>query len=716
MKFIADHNETRNSLQIWAGAKKLTIAAHYFWTPGTEIQRSYEGLLRSLSFVPYDGLPPLWGTPPVTRNGAFEILGDVLSTVAHQPDAPARYCFFVDGLDEYDGDHFEVCKILQDLAMSPNVKCCLSSRPWNVFSDAFGIDLTRKLYVHALTRQDISAYAQSELSGHYRWSEACISTAEMQEVVDSITGRAHGVFLWVFLVTRSLRDGLVNGNTITDLKERLGTFPNDLEPFFKHMLDAVDTFYYRSMARILRLAVNAKQSLKVEFYHVQEYEMKDKEYALCKSTKLHSTEMLSSKLDQCRRRINARCGGLLEVKDGRVEFLHRTVRDFLRTREMDDYLRDKAGTDFKPNLSTLKGFIFLFRCWLGRAKQIELSDDESFWRECLTYANAAIDESAEDAVRHLDAVQGLYDDIAGSGTMHADLLNVPVGFAFRYELVRAGVHKYVAAKLRQETISFFDNILESPLYTALRQPQWSSDHTKTAAQLLEAGIDANGYESEQPWHLFIHLACAPEDGSNLRMALQSCLFSLFLEHGAERDKPVSLRYLDGEADAELAQALQRRGTRDLLPCTHFLDAIFHHECAQQFSNQSLRVIESFLDCAEEIAKLQLGELVAALVSNLDRLALAARSTAPGRLRFFYRIAHKIIAKGVQLDAGLDALIHPSATLLKSAGGGHLVKMIRDKSVSAYSSPACTPSKRRRECFAPSPPHMREREGEGISRR
>lgn len=66
-----------------------------------------------------------------------------------------------------------------------------------------------------------------------------------------VVERAQGVFLLVFLVTRSLRDGLGNGDPIRGLQQRLKALPTDVEQSFLHMLGLVDRFYHRSMARTL---------------------------------------------------------------------------------------------------------------------------------------------------------------------------------------------------------------------------------------------------------------------------------------------------------------------------------------------------------------------------------------------------------------------------------------------------------------------------------
>ena len=40
-----------------------------------------------------------------------------------------RFCLFIDGLDEYEGEHSELVELLSSFAASPNIKLCLSSRP-----------------------------------------------------------------------------------------------------------------------------------------------------------------------------------------------------------------------------------------------------------------------------------------------------------------------------------------------------------------------------------------------------------------------------------------------------------------------------------------------------------------------------------------------------------------------------------------------------------
>lgn len=82
-----------------------------------------------------------------------------------------KFCFFIDGLDEYEGDHVDFCRTLMDLAGSLHIKLCVSSRPWNVFEDSLGRDDNLKVYVQDLTRNDIRAFVRRRLQEHPRWQD-----------------------------------------------------------------------------------------------------------------------------------------------------------------------------------------------------------------------------------------------------------------------------------------------------------------------------------------------------------------------------------------------------------------------------------------------------------------------------------------------------------------------------------------------------------------
>ncbi|KAI0194731.1 hypothetical protein EV127DRAFT_359234, partial [Xylaria flabelliformis] len=373
MKFLADHSQTRKLLERWADSKDLVIAAHYFWSAGTTMQKSQQGLLQSLLFDIFRNCPksipivcPIrWGDArhdkslSSSKPWTTSELSNTLRALAVAENISLKFCFFIDGLDEYEDDHIELCDVLRDVSRSSNIKICLSSRPWVVFEDSFGVDNMKKMYMHDLTRDDIENFAREQLQTHPRWAVTYteIGEKEKHDLIEQVAERAEGVFLWAFLVTRSLRKGLSNDDTIADMWRRLESLPKDLQRLFKHMLDSVDAIYHPKMAGALQIAIHAFEPIQADIYWHLEKELEEQDYAIKCPTSIPSAAQSSRRREQIRRRINARTKGLLETRNDRVEFLHRTVRDFLLTAEMSDYLANKSNSDFNAYTFITKSYL-----------------------------------------------------------------------------------------------------------------------------------------------------------------------------------------------------------------------------------------------------------------------------------------------------------------------------------------------------------------------
>lgn len=59
MKFLSHHEETERVLKSWSGQQQLVVASFYFWYAGTDLQKSQEGLLRSLVYEILSKCPEL---------------------------------------------------------------------------------------------------------------------------------------------------------------------------------------------------------------------------------------------------------------------------------------------------------------------------------------------------------------------------------------------------------------------------------------------------------------------------------------------------------------------------------------------------------------------------------------------------------------------------------------------------------------------------------
>ena len=80
-------------------------------------------------------------------------------------------------IDEFDGDHAEICDFLAQAASTENLEICLSSRPLAVFEQAF--KLCPKLRLQDLTRNDIRTYVCDKLDAHSRAFELATEEPEL---------------------------------------------------------------------------------------------------------------------------------------------------------------------------------------------------------------------------------------------------------------------------------------------------------------------------------------------------------------------------------------------------------------------------------------------------------------------------------------------------------------------------------------------------------
>lgn len=397
VKWIWHDRRTLGYLGSWAGKSALVTASHFFWAAGADLQKSQQGLLRSLLFDALRNCPdlipvvaePLWQRSWGGMNArsmfdsSYSIwtmseLSASFLRLKNQTDIDAKFCFFVDGLDEYDGDHQEIVDLFDLLADSDHVKVCLSSRPWNVFQAAFGHLKSQSLRLETLTRHDIRQFAEDRLGQNRHFKSLKASDSKYQSLLEEIVDASQGVFLWVVLVVRSLLRGLTNADTIAELQRRLRLLPTDLEKFFKHILDTTEDIYHQRASQAFIVAQQAQGPLSLMTYSFLDEE--DPEFALHSPIVPTTDREKLSRLCRMKTRLNAQCNGLLECTWPRsswldslledpalpcgggitpvvlsqafqVQFLHRTVRDFVATRDIQNILQSRCRKDFRPDVA-----------------------------------------------------------------------------------------------------------------------------------------------------------------------------------------------------------------------------------------------------------------------------------------------------------------------------------------------------------------------------
>ncbi|KAF2103047.1 hypothetical protein NA57DRAFT_72032 [Rhizodiscina lignyota] len=252
MKFVCDHPATRANLKEWAAPYQPVVAKFFFWNAGMAMQKSQEGLMRTLLVEVLEAYPEAAEKLFPDRCGAaiddqwtrdelfagLERLADGLGQASTM-----RFGFFIDGLDEYDGNHRDLLDVLKSLSSIACIKFCVSSRPWPIFEREFDRNKNRRLYLQDLTREDIALYVRSTIGADVSFVHKQSEEKGYEELISKIVQDAKGVFLWVYLVVRSLLEGLSNEDTITVLRKRLDALSKTLEGYFHLMLRSVEPVY-----------------------------------------------------------------------------------------------------------------------------------------------------------------------------------------------------------------------------------------------------------------------------------------------------------------------------------------------------------------------------------------------------------------------------------------------------------------------------------------
>lgn len=265
--------------------------------------------------------------------------------------------------------------MVRELARSRHIKICVSSRPWNLFKTTFGTG--SKMYIHDFTRIDIRNYVSCRLREHPRWID--LPTAEPnggQRLIDEIVERSDGVFLWVFLVTKLLREGMTNRDRFSDLCRRLESFPRELGPFVRHILESVEPVYHAKMATMLQITITAENPLHMILYDFHDLEHDDEYYYRSRLIQPLTVDDLSDVRSRMTYYLDSRTRGLLELPamSQEVVFLHRTVKDYLADQARSGFsdmdfpgftdvnLSKDSCRKFCPQLSILRAYAAWVKC------------------------------------------------------------------------------------------------------------------------------------------------------------------------------------------------------------------------------------------------------------------------------------------------------------------------------------------------------------------
>ena len=389
MSYLVDHNRTKAALRKWCGPDTTLITpSFFFWNTGTALQKSVQGLLRSLVYQLLRGseeLLPLNSSPPPiwSEKRLREVLDGTLESATMRQ---IYICFFLDGLDEYEGETDCLMNWIVSLSGKKNVKICLSSRPGVVYSRVF--QRKPQLRLQDLTMDDILRYVRDRLGAqllqrsgdHDCDSMKCpaLDSANCpHQLLQSLEQRAEGVFIWVRLVVSDLLKGLEAGETVRQLRHRLDDIPSEIHDLYAHMFRRLSKGFVGYASRYL--------SLMLAFREYDTYATSDR---LLNGVTILSLAFFDEKVwtmvrhlkadfyksrdfqDQCDRldsHVLTCCAGIVELQDGLDSQLYTRRLNFIRRSAIEILLDAKqkavyVSTDAQTCLMLLRtavGYSFL---------------------------------------------------------------------------------------------------------------------------------------------------------------------------------------------------------------------------------------------------------------------------------------------------------------------------------------------------------------------
>lgn len=402
MKFVAESPRTLELLDSASPAKSRTVVlSHFIWSAGQPIEATVKGLLCSLLYQvlsEQSACEAVLEKHPGTRtkDSVFDWSEDELQGVLFEVlSALGRpLCLFIDGLDEISSPagQFQVLDMINGLRLVPAVKTCVSSRPEAVFQQC--LSQYPMFRVQDLTMFDIERFAAHTLKTAFEGSQVDFGEDNLKyngKLLRHICEVADGVFLLVALAVRSLKAGLVKGDGPKELDQRLHALPSDLTTLYNSMWDRLGDekeIYQRDAARYINLL---RTDLAQPFLMSNDIDepLHERENSLIvillaydrslsqrilkgynDSRHTISRDTLSHHLNRQRIGLEARCAGLVEVRNGpsgydpdrdrtldwyddRLHFIHRSAQDFILNQSGPERLLDKDDSTGDMRLNSL---------------------------------------------------------------------------------------------------------------------------------------------------------------------------------------------------------------------------------------------------------------------------------------------------------------------------------------------------------------------------
>lgn len=175
-------------------------------------------------------------------------------------DLQLNVCAFIDGLDEYEGDLWDLCILLETLQHRTGMKLCVVSRPEAAFEQSFAPYPNIIMQEH--NSVSISLYARQKINKFRALHPLVDDDLFSNELLDALSEKAQGIILWARLVVDEMIKCCTQSTVTQDLFALLQSLPYQLEELYERILNNTNATYRRETATMLHILVENDSSLK----------------------------------------------------------------------------------------------------------------------------------------------------------------------------------------------------------------------------------------------------------------------------------------------------------------------------------------------------------------------------------------------------------------------------------------------------------------------
>lgn len=411
MNFIYNNPNLRTLIPRSHGPS-IFVICHFFWLAGTELQRSYKGLLANLLFQ-------------MVRHADDSAIEDVLTSsqygskraLCDWSESALENLFFcllstvqistvilIDGLDEFDQGacSSRLVALLKKLTSHSRVKVCVSSRQMLWLDHQ--LSSANKLRLQDLTQSDILKYTGDVLQDEVSFHASELGNDEVVRLVKEIQYKAEGVFLWVKYAVHSIGKGISGMDDFQTLEARLSELPKGMHELYEHIWRRHENYNSRHREEGAMFFHCARLSTLTLFELTVMMDPSLWQHYRDKATPVDE-ELIEGKCAVMERKLTIRTAGLLVCQrqhdedhvSAHITCLHRTVHDFLYETEQGRIIVTSSNLNMQDlSQRRIYALVALFmqdRLKLGWHNVFEACDDMAIWEdvECLFLDFATLD-------------------------------------------------------------------------------------------------------------------------------------------------------------------------------------------------------------------------------------------------------------------------------------------------------------------------------------